>query len=412
MVWGEGPMRAGSWRRVGGAGALVVAGVLAAQCGGGEPPIRVPPGNPDGGLDISGYAVKGPISGGTVTAYRLLADMSRGEQLATTTTDSTGFFGLSLPAFTGDVLLVVNGGTYLEEALVDADAGVPGPSLTVNVDFVGIVLGYQAGQPATANITPVSHLAYSLARFHVRNLGEPVAKAVTDAFTHLGGHFGNVPGVATDLDWRTVVPSALGAGDGAQLTAAQRAALVLAGLSESAASISSRAAISPGGPVNALSLVTALAEDLEADGIFDGLGMGGHQLLLPAGGALHTTGPTATALDGSTVRLALASAIANYVRSSNNNSSITIPDVGAVTGAISADADTYLFKTPGTPFDVTPPKLTVVSAPPPYTNQNTVSFSVSAEGGPNSTGVKDSHREDRRRNRTSRSQRRGKSLEL
>ncbi len=381
-------MRAGLRRRVAGAGAMVVAGLVAAQCGGGEPPIRLTPGNPDGGLDISGYAVKGPISGGTVTAYRLLPDMSRGEQLASTTTDSSGFFGLSLPAFTGDVLLVVNGGSYFEEALVDADAGVPGPTLTVNVDFVGIFLGYQPGQPAAANITPISHLAYSLARYHVRNLGEPLAKAVSDAFTHLGSHFGNVPGVATDLDWRTVVPTALGGGNGAQLTAAQRAALVLAGLSEVAATISSRAAISPGGSVNALSLLTTLAEDLEADGLFDGLGNGGRQLLLPAGGSVRPTGPTATALDGSTVRLALASAIATFVRSGINTSSITIPDVAAVTGALSADSDTYLFKSPGTPFDVTPPKVVVVSAPPPYTNENAVSFSVAANAGPNSTGVK------------------------
>lgn len=381
-------MRAGLWKRVGGTGAVVLAALLAVQCGGGEPPIHLGPGKADGGVDITGYAVKGPIAGGVVTAYRLNADLSRGEALATSTTDASGFFGLSLPAFSGDILLVVNGGTYVEEALVDGDAGVSGPALTVNVDFIGIVLGHQAGQPSTANITPISHLAYSLAQYHVRTLGEPLGTAVTDAFTHLGSHFGNVPGVATDLDWQTVVPMPLGAEAGAQLTAAQRAGLVLAGLSQVAASISTRAAISPGGPVNALSLLTALAEDVEADGIFDGLGMGGRQLLLPAGGALHTTGTTATALDSSTVRLSLASAIATYVQSSSNTSSITTPDIAAVTGAISADSDPYLFKSPGTPFDSAPPKLTVVSAPPPYTNQNAVSFSVAADRGPNSTGVK------------------------
>src|SRR5271166_3692216 len=106
-------------RRLEIAALAAIAAVVVTHCGGGEPPIRVPAGNSDGGIDISGYAVKGPISGGTVTAYKLLADMSRGDQLATATTDSTGHFGLSLPAYNGDVLLVVNGGSYAEEALTD-----------------------------------------------------------------------------------------------------------------------------------------------------------------------------------------------------------------------------------------------------------------------------------------------------
>ncbi len=379
-------MRAGLSTRLLGAAAVAGAALLVAQCGGGEPPILLAPGNPDGGMDISGYAVKGPISGGTVTAYKLLPDMTPGEQLATTTTDESGFFGLSLPAFNGDVLLAVNGGTYVEEALGDGSDG--GPSLSVNVDFFGVLLGYQAGQPATANITPVSHLAYALATYHVRSLGEPVQQAVDNAYTHLGAHFGNIPGVATDLDWLTVVPTSLGAGNGAQLTAAQRAGLILAGLSELAATISTNAGISPGGEVNALSLVTTLAEDVEADGVFDGLGAGGQQLVLPAGGSVKANGPTATALDGSTVRVTLASAIANFVVSGSNTSSVTIPDTTGLTGALSSDSDPYLFNAPGTPFDVTPPTLTVVSAPPAYTNQNTVSFSVTADVGPNSTGVK------------------------
>ncbi len=368
--------------------AVVVAGVLAAHCGGGEPPLHVIPNNSDAGFGISGYAVKGPISGGTVTAYQLLPDMTRGEQLATTTTDDSGFFGLSLPAFSGDVLLVVNGGSYVEEALNDVGDGGPSPFVTVNVDYVGLVIGYQAGQPATANVTPISHLAYALATYHVQSLGEPVDKAVAAAFIHLGAHFGNIPGVSTDLDWLTVVPSGLGVGDGAQLTAPQRAGLVLAGLSQLAASISSRAGISPGGEANALSLLTTLSEDVGADGFFDGLGTGGRQLVLPAADALSVSGPTATALDGSTVRSALASGIANFVASSSNVSTITIPDTTGITGALSADSDPYLFKTPGTPFDVTPPLLTVVSAPPPYTNQVSVSFTVQADVGANAAGVK------------------------
>jgi hypothetical protein len=234
----------------------------------------------------------------------------------------------------------------------------------------------------------VSHLAYALARYHVHNLGESASQAVSNAFTHLGAHFGNIPGGAMDLDWLTMTPASLGGGGGAQLTGPERAAVILAGLSQLASTISARAGISAGGQVNALSLVTALAEDLEADGIFDGLGTGGRQLLLPANGTVGAIGPSATALDGSTVRISLASAISAFVTSSSNTSGISVPDIGGIAGALSADADPYLFNSAGTTFDVVPPQLTIVSAPPAYTNQGTVSFSVSADDGPDSTGVK------------------------
>jgi hypothetical protein len=375
-------------RRLAGVTAVALAGVLVVRCGGGEPPLLFPLGNPDGGLDISGYALKGPISSATVTAYALLGDMSRGLELATTTTDSSGFFGLSLPAYSGDVLLVATGGSYLEEALSGGDGGSASGAVAVNVDFMGILLGYQPGQAAVADITPVSHLAYALAQYHVTTLREPVTTAVDDAFAHLGAHFGNIPNVATDLDWLTVTPTGLAGEVGAQLTAGQRAEVILAGLSELAVGISTKAGISPGGQVNALSLLTSLAQDLGADGVFDGLGPGGERLLLPADGALGPTGASATALDASTVRVTLASAIATFIASSSNISTLTVPDIGGVTEALSSDSDPYLFKTAGTTFDVVPPKLTVVSAPPAYTNQPTVTFAVAADDGPNSTGVK------------------------
>jgi len=342
----------------------------------------------DGGNpNVTGYVVKGPVAGATVTAYKLGADMERGAELGSGTTAVDGSFGLTLPAYSGDVLLVATGGSYVEEALAPPSGSTAGSTpLNVNVDFLGVLSGYAAGVPAVANITPISHLAYHLARFHVRMRGESVGQAVEDAFAHLNAHFGGLG--LKDLDWRTVSPANLGSGGGAQLTAAQRAAVVLVGLSQWAVEISTRAGISSGGQVNSLSVLTALAEDVGADGIFDGRGTGGAQLLLPPRGTVTSSGPSATALDGTTVRLGLASAIADFVNSAQNGSGITIPDIGALTAALSANSDAYLFATPGTTFDVAPPTVTVASAPPPYTNQSTVTFTIVADDGPNSTGVK------------------------
>jgi hypothetical protein len=242
------------------------AAIFAALACGTAPPIHVLPSQSDAGaFDLSGHAVKGPISAATVTAYKLLPDLSQGQELASAITDENGLFGLSLPAYNGDVLLVASGGSYSEEALAPGDDGEP-KRLDLDVDFVGLAIGYRTGQTLMANITPVSHLAYHLARYHVRRQHEPAAQAVADAFDHLGMHFGNVPGSATDLDWRTVTPATLAEGTGAQLTASQRASGVLAGLSQLALNIADRAGVSRGGKVNALSLVSALADDLEEDG--------------------------------------------------------------------------------------------------------------------------------------------------
>jgi hypothetical protein len=331
--------------------------------------------------------VKGPVAGATVTVYKLGADMERGAELASGTTGPDGSFALALPAYSGDLLLVATGGSYVEEALAPQTGSTGGSTpLNVNVDFLGVLTGYTAGVPAVANITPVSHLAYHLARFHVRTRGESVAQAVADAFSHLNAHFGG-DGL-NDLDWRTVTPASLAGGNGAQLTAAQRAAVVLVGLSEWALEASTRAGISPGGQVNSLSALTALADDVGADGLFDGKGTGGVPLVIPPSGTVTSSGPSATALDGRTVRLGLASAIADFINSPQNGSGITIPDIGALTAALSANSDTYLFATAGTTFDVAPPTVTAATAPPPYTNQNAVTFTIIADDGPNSTGVK------------------------
>jgi hypothetical protein len=367
--------------------ATVLAG-LGLSCGGGPPPIgALRPVGDGGAANLTGHVVKGPVSGATVTAYVLTADMGRGAELAQGATAADGSYALVLPAYSGDVLLVATGGSYVEEALAPPPGSTGGASpLALNVDLEGVLTGYIAGVPAVANVTPISHLAVALARFHVGKRGEPVPQAVADAFAHLNAHFGSAG--LDDLDWQTVTPASLSGGGGAQLTAAQRAAVVLVGLSQWAVETSTRAGISPGGQVNSLSVLTALAEDVGADGLFDGKGNGGTVLVLPSGGTLATGGPTATALDGATVRLGLASAIADFINSASNGSGISIPDIGALTAALSANSDSYLFATPGTTFDVAPPRVTVATAPPAYTNQDTVSFAVAADDGPNSTGVK------------------------
>ena len=64
---------------------------------------------------ISGTAVKGPISGGAVTAFAV-TNGSMGMQLASGTTDSQGNFTMSIGDYAGPIMLQMSGGTYVDEA--------------------------------------------------------------------------------------------------------------------------------------------------------------------------------------------------------------------------------------------------------------------------------------------------------
>ena len=90
-------------------------------------PVDVPQqGTADAGpFALSGYVLKAPVSGASVTAYKLDAALTRGDALGTSTTTDDGFYGLTLPPYNGDVLLVATGGTYAEEALPANDQGNP-----------------------------------------------------------------------------------------------------------------------------------------------------------------------------------------------------------------------------------------------------------------------------------------------
>ena len=79
---------------------MLASGLVGVACG--TAPLPSLPGvdpSDAGAFDLSGHAVKGPISGGTVTAYKLLPDLSPGDELASATTDETGFFALTLPRY-------------------------------------------------------------------------------------------------------------------------------------------------------------------------------------------------------------------------------------------------------------------------------------------------------------------------
>src|SRR5512139_941910 len=87
-----------------------------------------------GGI-ISGTAVKGPINGGTVTAYTI-TNGTMGTRLASGTTDAQGNFQISIGAYSGPVMLQLSGGTFTDEAKGVSMSMSPGDVMTAVIPTI------------------------------------------------------------------------------------------------------------------------------------------------------------------------------------------------------------------------------------------------------------------------------------
>ncbi|HEY8210301.1 MAG TPA: hypothetical protein VIG99_22610, partial [Myxococcaceae bacterium] len=336
------------WNRVVvGALALAVV-VLGTRCGGGQ---QVPVDPDAGGGFISGLVVLGRVAGATVTAYGLDAVGGRKVTLGSATTDEAGAFQVDLPSYNGPLLLVATGGAYPEEAVANASVRLESAEVTY------LVSDYQSSTAMTGvAVTPVSHLAAGLALHWVEAGGKAVADASDEAWMRLNNHFGAL--VGGGLDWRRVAPADFTVSGTGQLDGAGRAGLILAGLSMEARTLSEKAGLTPGAGVTSLSLVEALYDDVRADGYLDGIGAAG-PLVLPSGGFVTDAGPSASRLDGSTVRDELARAIERFIGSDRNATAVTVNDALPLLNELSADADARLFRNSGVAYDHTGPALAV-----------------------------------------------------
>ncbi len=314
-----------------GVGVALAALALALSCGGGA--AVKPNGTSQGSL--AGTVVKGPVANATVTAYRTDDSLARGEALGTATTAVDGTFTLTLPPYGGGILVVATDGTYTEESI--------GLGVKLSSELVTYVPGYASGSSVSGlRITPVSTWAVAKASYHVQK-GTSASEAWPAAFTHIAAHFGGSP-------WESVTPADVT--QSATLGSQGIAGLMLAALSQEATGMALASHLSPGLTVNAATLTAALADDLRADGTWDGLG--------PSGVLSQGT----QALDGRTMRLALSQALIDFVRTSHNGTGLKEADVHVLATNLSGATDPYLFcanqdpaKCVGSATDVDPPSI-------------------------------------------------------
>lgn len=318
--------------------ALMTAGFFG--CGGGAP---VEPKGDSSGV-VAGRVVL-PVAGGTVTVFKLDAStVKRGEALGSATTDETGAFSVSIPAYNGPLLVVASTGNYTEAAL-GAAAKLDGFELTY------VLPSYKSGgRVDRVFVSPISTFATALATHRVRNADDSLDVAVDEAFTHLNNHFAGI-------DWRTVAPADLTIARSVQLDDSAKAGLIVAALSMQARLISDSAKVTPGSAVTTVTMVDSLAADLAFDGYFDGVS-GQGQIVLPRGVAVAATPPTGTRFDDFTARTELSRALSLFLESDQNQSGIKAGDVLPLRDAISTDANPRLFRTGGAKDDDQPPAVT------------------------------------------------------
>jgi hypothetical protein len=316
---------------------LVVAGCP------GRPPVEPPP--EDLGI-VAGRVFKGPVKEAAVTVYRL-DGLKRGAVVGSAATDAEGAFRIPVGTSTGPFFVVAAGGSYIDEATgVTVQAGTA--ELTALVPVFDIETKLEQ-----LRITPVSHLAATLALFWAEAEARPLVDTDAEAWTRLNQHFGG-------LDWRIVTPRDVTTATGATLADdATKAGLLLGALSMQTRLVSEAAGLTPGGRVNPSTLVSALADDITADGFFDGIGTRG-QLVLPLGGQVRPMPPTATPVDGQTARTALGQALARFIATDRNSTAVTVADVASLVQAISANADARLFRGAAVEADIDAPVLTWV----------------------------------------------------
>jgi hypothetical protein len=118
---------------------------------------------------ISGSAVKGPVSGATVT----VRNAATGSVIGTTTTNSTGGYSLRVP-YSGDAVVEIAGGNYTDET-----TGANTPLQTP----MRVVVNANGGN-VTGMVTPLTTMAFSQA-FGAATSGNSVTSA---AFQTMAGH--------------------------------------------------------------------------------------------------------------------------------------------------------------------------------------------------------------------------------
>jgi hypothetical protein len=283
---------------------------LLSGCGGGGSTAATPTEN--GGTTgtngmISGTAVKGPVRGGTVTAYSI-SNGTMGAQLASGTTDSQGNFTMSIGSYTGPVMLRLSGGAYIDEATGTGMTMDPGDVMTA------VISSATATSMSGIQITPLTSMAQAMAQHMSGGLAET---NITAANTAVGTYFM----INNILHTKPMNPLISGSGIGATQDA-KNYGMTIAAMTQYANTI---------GMTDSSGIVTAMMEDA-SDGVMNG--MMGNTSITMGGGMMGGTMMQSTA-GTSGLADAMTAFIAN---TSENKSGLMTTNMQALIDQLSASS--------------------------------------------------------------------------
>ena len=248
---------------------------------------------------ISGTAVKGPVAGATVTAYRVSSGL-QGAQLGTAMTDAQGNFSLNTGSYSGAVMLRLTGGHYTDEATGQDMNMYQNSVMTAAIPFMAA-----GGTIGNIQITPLTSMAQAWA--------QGMAGGMTQAHIALAnGAMGQFFDIDDILTTHPMDPLVQGSGAGAN--AYQRNyGMCLAAISQEAADLMM--------PYSS-GMVTAMMQDA-SDGIMDGM-MGGNQISMGGMGGMMG-GMMMNAGAGTS---GLANAMSTFIGNTGvNHSGLTLTDM-------------------------------------------------------------------------------------
>jgi hypothetical protein len=377
------------WKWIAGSvGALGTAALGA--CGAGAPvsqaslpasiEVRVSAGAPVAGALVTAYAISDVtgLTDATVGAGGVLGSAGP--------TDSSGRVTLTLASrgYSGPVQLVASGPSMLYPDPTTAPASSAMVQVPATFSLSSYVGRFSAGAPVVpitlmTTLADRAALAWARGRHPLHRTPSTLSAALAARDPLFVSHVTRDATAWSPTTFRSTAPALLTDGPHTLVDAAYAALFDLA-LNQLAHEIAARA---NSNAITAVVLAQLLEDDLDADGRFDGRGVGGLLLATP--------GNPPVALDDQLLRVPMAQALDDWIRNTAANASgIAQPDlVGAkVYDAMTTDASDLFGSPPALgvfdPVDRTPPVLAFASEPPRYANQTTLMLTVNAS---DSTGV-------------------------
>jgi hypothetical protein len=269
---------------------------------------------------ISGTAVKGPISGGTVTAYAI-TNGTTGMQLANGTTDSQGHFNISIGDYAGSIMLQMSGGTYVDEATGVTVSMAPGDVMTA------VMTTLSTGSTVTGiQVTPLTSMAQAMAN---NMAGGMMDANITAANTAIGNYF-----IVNDILHTPPMNPLVSGSSGTATQDMKNYGMAIAAMSQSAKDM---------GMTSSSSMVTAMINDA-SDGVMNGL-MGSAPVMM--GGMMAGSSMMTTTAGTS----GLATEMATFMTSALNKSGVTAGDMTALMNKLTTSATGTIPSGGGTPMN-------------------------------------------------------------